>query len=175
MGETLGTLGHGRLSAERLVDANINPQTGLATDYLNHFNEVMMMLEMLPDMPECADDVLAWEPLSYEAHFRASGFAGRELAIEAFLAAPGSVRQALKDVVITLDTAVCEKQSRLRSALDPARPFDGFTQLAAELAGECVEEIKPLIARASAIMHGHLDPADEQEEASQASIDALFA
>lgn len=40
--------------AERLRVANINPRTGLATDYLNHFNEAVMLLEMVPDMPECA-------------------------------------------------------------------------------------------------------------------------
>ena len=33
--------------APRLADANINPVTGLATDYLNHFNEAIMLLEML--------------------------------------------------------------------------------------------------------------------------------
>ena len=45
--------------------ANINPRTGLATDYLNHFNEAIMLLEMIPDMPECAEDFLTWTPLSY--------------------------------------------------------------------------------------------------------------
>ena len=30
----------------------INSQTLLATDYLNHFNEVVMLLEMIPDMPD---------------------------------------------------------------------------------------------------------------------------
>ena len=37
--------------AARLRAANINPRTGLATDYLNHFNEAIMLLEMIPDMP----------------------------------------------------------------------------------------------------------------------------
>ena len=52
--------------------ANINPKTGLATDYLNHFNEAIMLLEMIPSMPECTGDFLAWEPLSYAEHFIAS-------------------------------------------------------------------------------------------------------
>ncbi|TMJ23687.1 MAG: hypothetical protein E6G93_02785 [Alphaproteobacteria bacterium] len=39
--------------AAELLAANINPRTGLATDYLNHFNEAIMLLEMIPDMPEC--------------------------------------------------------------------------------------------------------------------------
>ena len=56
--------------------ANINPRTGLATDYLNHFNEAIMLLEMIPDMPECAEDFLLWYPLSYREHFTASQFQG---------------------------------------------------------------------------------------------------
>src|ERR1700758_3530896 len=64
--------------------ANINPRTGLATDYLNHFNEAIMLLEMIPDMPECAEDFLGWQPLSYCEHFTASNFKGRDLAIQAY-------------------------------------------------------------------------------------------
>jgi len=60
--------------AAQLKAANINPQTGLATDYLNHFNEAIMLLEMIPDMVECAEDFLAWTPLSYAEHFIASNF-----------------------------------------------------------------------------------------------------
>src|SRR5947208_15130199 len=69
---------------ERLRVANINPRTGLATDYLNHFNEAIMLLEMVPDMPECAEDFLTWSPLSYAEHFWASNFKARDLAIEAY-------------------------------------------------------------------------------------------
>src|SRR3979409_2759970 len=70
--------------AAELRAANINPRTGLATDYLNHFNEAIMLLEMIPDIPECAEDFLAWHPLSYAEHFTASNFAARDLAIEAY-------------------------------------------------------------------------------------------
>ena len=57
-------------AAVRLADANINPLTGLATDYLNHFNEAIMLLEMLSSCPECRDDFLVWRPMSYREHFR---------------------------------------------------------------------------------------------------------
>ena len=63
-----------RPTAAELVAANINPRTGLATDYLNHFNEAIMLLDMIPDVPECADDFLEWQPLSYREHFAASNF-----------------------------------------------------------------------------------------------------
>ncbi len=56
-------------SAAELMAANINPRTGLATDYLNHFNEAIMLLELIPDMPDCYELFLEWQPLSYAEHF----------------------------------------------------------------------------------------------------------
>src|SRR5246127_678580 len=78
--------------AATLKAANINPRTGLATDYLNHFNEAIMLLEMIPDMPECAEDFLGWHPLSYSEHFTASNFKARDLAIESYEAADAAIR-----------------------------------------------------------------------------------
>src|ERR1700751_6474684 len=80
--------------AARLRAANINPRTGLATDYLNHFNEAIMLLEMIPDMPECAEDFLGWQPLSYSEHFTASHFRARDLAIQSIKAAAAALRPA---------------------------------------------------------------------------------
>jgi hypothetical protein len=57
-------------------DAQINPFTGLATDYLNHFNEAIMLLEMLPRSPDCRNDLLGWRPMSYREHFANSRFKG---------------------------------------------------------------------------------------------------
>src|SRR5471032_354079 len=78
--------------AAELRAANINPRTGLATDYLNHFNEAIMLLEMIPDMPDCAEDFLGWQPLSYREHFAASNFRARELAIAAYDSADPAIR-----------------------------------------------------------------------------------
>src|SRR6267154_5930424 len=78
--------------AAELKAANINPQTGLATDYLNHFNEAIMLLEMIPDMPECSEDFLQWSPLSYAEHFTASNFKARDLAISAYESADPDIR-----------------------------------------------------------------------------------
>src|ERR1700709_218389 len=76
----------------QLRAANINPRTGLATDYLNHFNEAIMLLDMVVDRPECAQDFLDWRPLSYREHFRASNFRARDLAIAAYDSADAGVR-----------------------------------------------------------------------------------
>src|SRR3546814_8302628 len=66
----------------RLVrGTNINATSLLATDYLNHFNEVVMVLELVPDMPEIIEEAAAWQPVTYIQHFAASILSDRELAI----------------------------------------------------------------------------------------------
>ena len=163
-------LGAGELAAERLEQANINAQTGLATDYLNHFNEVMMLLEMLPDMPDCAEDVLEWQPLDYVDHFEISTFKDKQLAIKAYYAAPGFLREHLEAHVADIDALVGQIQEQLRASADTA-------SVAPEIAYRATHEIKPLIALAGAVIHGHVEPEATQHEGdgAQAEIDALFA
>src|SRR3954453_428682 len=88
--------------AARLRAANINPRTGLATDYLNHFNEAIMLLEMIPDMPDCFEDFLGWKPLSYREHFTASNFKARDLAIAAYEAADPACRDEFDNLSATM-------------------------------------------------------------------------
>src|SRR3954467_9650430 len=83
------------LDPARLAAANINPKTGLATDYLNHFNEAIMLLDLLPQMPECIVELIGWEPLSYQEHFTASNLKDRELAIAAYQVAEPIARVRL--------------------------------------------------------------------------------
>ncbi|WP_208977774.1 hypothetical protein [Labrenzia sp. 011] len=163
-------LGAGDLAAERLELANINPQTGLATDYLNHFNEVMMLLEMLPAMPDCAGDVLDWKPLDYVGHFENSTFKDKKLAILAYQAAPASLRSHLEIQVAEINARVCQIQDRLRQS-------PGASDVAAEIADMATNEIKPLISIAGAVIHGHVDleATQHEGEGAQAEIDALFA
>src|SRR6266513_2701218 len=91
-----------QVGAAQLRAANINPRTGLATDYLNHFNEAVMLLEMIPDIPECADDFLAWRPLSYSEHFTASNFKARDLAISAYDSADAGIRAEFDGITSTM-------------------------------------------------------------------------
>jgi hypothetical protein len=101
--------------AATLRAANINPRTGLATDYLNHFNEAIMLLEMIPDIPECATDFLEWHPLSYAEHFIASNFRARDLAIEAYESADPELRSEFDHMTDTM-TNILTAVSRTRPA-----------------------------------------------------------
>src|SRR5205807_7340038 len=102
--------------AELLRSANINPRTGLATDYLNHFNEAIMLLEMVPDMPECAEDFLTWTPLSYCEHFWASNFKARDLAIEAYECADPKVRANFDNLTASMTWILTAAGNAMRDA-----------------------------------------------------------
>ncbi len=102
--------------AAQLRAANINPRTVLATDYLNHFNEAIMLLEMIPDMPECADDFLSWHPLSYAEHFTASHFKARDLAIEAYESADANVRAEFDNITAAMTSILTAVSAAIQAA-----------------------------------------------------------
>src|SRR6476659_3744186 len=74
---------------------NINPLTGLSTDYLNHFAEAIMLLELLPADPGCVADFLTWEPKDYREHFAVSDFSNRDAVIAAYEAADPELSRSL--------------------------------------------------------------------------------
>jgi hypothetical protein len=132
--------------AARLRAANINPRTGLATDYLNHFNEAIMLLEMIPDMPECAEDFLLWYPLSYREHFTASHFKARDLAIEAYDSADAAIRAEFDDLTTAMTSILTAVSAAMREARrDKTR---------ATLAEQATGWVKPLVALAGGIING---------------------
>jgi hypothetical protein len=132
--------------AAQLRAANINPRTGLATDYLNHFNEAIMLLEMIPDMPECSEDFLGWRPLSYREHFTASNFKARELAIEAYDCADDNIRAEFDNITSAMTSILTAVSAAMRDVRqDKTR---------AVLAEQATGWVKPLVATAGGIING---------------------
>jgi hypothetical protein len=126
--------------------ANINPSTGLATDYLNHFNEAIMLLEMIPDLPECASDFLDWQPLSYSEHFTATNFKARDLVIEAYEAADTAIRAEFDNITNSMTSILTAVGAAMREARqDKTR---------ATLAEQATGWVKPLVAAAGGIING---------------------
>ena len=130
----------------QLRAANINPRTGLATDYLNHFNEAIMLLEMIPDMPECAEDFLSWQPLSYPEHFTASNFKARDLAIAAYDFADPGIRAEFDNITSAMTSILTAVSAAMREAKqDKTR---------ATLAEQATGWVKPLVSLAGGIING---------------------
>jgi hypothetical protein len=132
--------------AAELRAANINPRTGLATDYLNHFNEAVMLLEMIPDMPACAEDFLVWQPLSYAEHFTASNFKARDLAIATYNAADARIRAEFDGVTSAMTSILTAVSSAMREATQ--------NKTRARLAEEATGWVKPLVTQAGGIING---------------------
>src|ERR1700732_3280064 len=142
------------LDRARLVEANINPVTGLATDYLNHFNEAIMMLELAPQVPECIDDFCAWRPLSYCEHFAASRFKERDLAIAAYGNADPALRRRLDELADGMNAVLLATAAAMR-----AEP-----QALGVLARDALARLRPLVARAGAGIPGAENAADAARE-----------
>ncbi|SDO97290.1 hypothetical protein [Afipia sp. GAS231] len=143
--------------AAQLKAANINPRTGLATDYLNHFNEAIMLLEMVPDMPECAEDFLAWSPLSYAQHFVASNFKDRDLAIEAYEMAEPTIRAEFDKLTDNMTSILSAVGSAMREATQD--------RTRATLAEQATGWVKPLVMLTAGVING----------ASEADVEQIMA
>ena len=130
--------------AATLKAANINPRTGLATDYLNHFNEAIMLLELIPDMPDCAAEFLEWRPLSYAEHFIASNFKARDLAIEAYETADPLTRAEFDHMTETMTNILTAVSDAMRDAPDATR---------AKLAVQALSWLKELVQATGGIIN----------------------
>jgi hypothetical protein len=152
------------LSPDRLRAANINPVTGLATDYLNHYNEVAMLVATLGDMPEMSESILQWRPVGYPTHFGRSGFAERGLAIAAWVMASRQVKDQFRAAQAGLDSRIAALQDRLASA----------PQSAVAVAAEA-DAIFADIARLGGVINGGKAAPLLQQSAEQDLVDSLFA
>jgi hypothetical protein len=153
--------------AAQLRSANINPTTWLATDYLNHFNEAIMLLEMLPCAPECKEDFLAWHPMSYVEHFAASNFKFRDLAIAAYEAAEPMFRGKLDEISTQMTTILTATHDGMKGDLAP--------ETIRILAESTTHWLRPLVSRAGAVINGEMAEATAPDDtARQDAIDLLF-
>ncbi len=145
---------------------NINPVTGLCTDYLNHFTEAVMVLEVIGTMPECLDDLRAWGMKTYSEHFAASHFSNRNAIIAAYQSADPAVRAALERTTEVLNAMVYRTRELVLQHV-------GSPEVDA-VARRALERLRPLMTRAAALINGTaLENADRQ--GPQAAVDAIFA
>lgn len=143
----------------------INPATGLSTDYLNHFAEVVMVLEMSSASPECLADLREWRPRTYAEHFARTRFSNRDQVIAAYRGADPMVREAIDRAADTLNDALVKIRDivlRQRAKRETTKAIEWS-----------LTWIKPLISRAAAVINGTA-PDIAHHQATQIAIDAIF-
>ena len=148
---------------ERLQGTSINPKTFLSTDYFNHFNGVIMILDMLPDLPELMPEVEAWSFVTYPEHFDRSGLSIAELAKEAYRHCPEAIRAGFEDLVGEMRQAVEQARAELRSLTALG------TERFAALARQSAAQLQCYVVQGSSLINGTNAAPD------QADIDALFS
>jgi hypothetical protein len=129
----------------RLAAANISPVTGLSTDYLNHFGEAIMLLDLAPQTPEYRHELTHWRPLTYQEYFAASQLGHRDLSIAAYDSADTPARRQFDAICATMRATIMAARSALPEDRPPAP---------SPVAAEAVARLKRLFARASAVVHG---------------------
>jgi hypothetical protein len=163
-------LGHFR---SHVPGTNINESTLIASDYLNHFHELVMLLEAISSEPEAfADDLLSWRPLTYEEHFSESGFRDKNLAIAAYRRAPTRIRARFDEAVARLHGEAVTIIAEVASELSNTKRLD-------KTCAKAAERLRVLIDEANAIANGETlpgrkDPDTLGDVGGQAAIDALF-
>lgn len=143
---------------EKVKDANISSQTLLATDYLNHFNEIVMLLGMVPDMPDILEECREWKPKSYQDHFRDSSFSDRDLAVEAYNHVPPQYRAPFEETVDQLNDLVAQALKRIEEAIEMNEP-----ELIEARAHAASRALQRLMDVANAIIHGSNRAMDQGE------------
>lgn len=163
-------VGHFR---SHIPGTNINESTLLASDYLNHFHELVMLFEALSSEPDgFSEDLLAWRPLTYEEHFTQSGFRDKNLAIAAYRRAPHKIRARFDEAVSRLHGEALTLVVTVGNELDGGGDLENACRVAAS-------RLRLLIDEANSIANGEIpaergDTEEQGEVSSQAAIDAMF-
>lgn len=153
---------------------NVNSSTLLTTDYLNHFNEIIMLLELVPSAPsQFAAELAEWQHETYEEHFTHSGFRDKELAIAGYRNAPENVRLAFDSSVADLEQEMVMLLKQVQSHID-----SGESERLRELCNEAVPHLQTLVQATAGIVNGAI-PEQKSEETTdkadaQSAVDALF-
>jgi hypothetical protein len=134
---------------KRVSGTNINSETLLATDYLNHLNEPLMLLEMLPDMPDLVSELEIWRPKTYVEHFQASSFTDKNLAIEAYSWVPEEYLLAFEHTVKLANLCVSETIAAVRGPIENEQEAEIRAVVTNGLTA-----LNHLVNRANAIIHG---------------------
>jgi hypothetical protein len=141
---------------------------GLSNDYLNHFSEVLMLVELAALDPEVIADLAEWRPIDYPSYFATSQLRRAPEARAAYEALCAERLAAFEQVVRAMDQL---STTAIRALRPPCEPAD-----AALVAEVTCPALRRLIAQASAFLNsGGRDLPDSSEiEEAQTVIDRLL-
>jgi hypothetical protein len=142
---------------------------GLSTDYLNHYSEILMLIEMASFDEAVVAEIAAWQPIGYRDYFLKSPLRRAAAALAAYEALPTDRRTAFEQVLQALDKLALAAILALQPPCHPQNVV---------LIGEVIgPAIRRLIDRAAAFLNSGGASLCEGCEAdhAQTMIDRLIA
>lgn len=103
--------------AHKLSVANVNPATGFTTNYLNHYVEILLLLEILPDMPDCIYNIREWKPVSYRDYILKGGLSHCEIILKAYEAVDPDRKANLNAVSSAADQQITSLIERVEQVI----------------------------------------------------------
>ncbi len=122
-----------------------------------------MLMDMLPSMPDCIEDIREWGPKTYQEHFQDSGFAAKDLAINAYAYSPDEYRLPFEETVAEMDNLILQTIAEVEMLIEQ----DDMTGLQATVESYTPKMIA-LIEKCGGIING------EKHMTQQDSIDQYF-
>ena len=146
----------------RRAAALVNPASGLANDYLNLFNEIVMLVEQLPDVPDLIEDIMAWRPKSYLDYFQSSILPGRESALDSYNNLDRRFRRTFEAVVEELDRRATGSVAVVRRKFKSQDDAGESLAVVCERAGANIREV--LDKATMLVNHGTITTYDAVQE-----------
>lgn len=147
---------------------NINEQTLLASDYLDHFHDLATRFERLStEKTGITEEFIRWRPMGYEEHFAQSNSGDKDLAIAAYRRAPAEIRERFDDAAARLQAEALRLISRVGKAVNGPADF-------AKTCSDAAARLSVSIGEAEAIANGQRpagrDEAQDGREAARIAV-----
>ncbi len=143
---------------ELRASALVNPASGVANDYLNHFNEILLLIENLPALlPEMVDELLGWKPVSYRGYFERSPLPAAKETLEIYDSLGEEFRRDFESMIELLDKIILQSIAVIADHRCPDGTID-----ADEISDTCAElsvQLRTVLDRtADLVNHGYAPP-----------------
>jgi len=103
----------------------VNPASGIANDYLNHFNEILLLIENLPTLlPEMLDELLEWRPVTYREYFAKSQLPGSAAALEIYEGLEEAFRRDFEGIIDGVNAMAMASIDVIRAHRGPEGDID---------------------------------------------------
>jgi hypothetical protein len=159
-------------SLEERAAALVNPESGVANDYLNHFNEILLLIENLPALlPEMVDEIMAWKPVGYREYFERSLLPGSKKTLEIYDSLDEKFRQDFESMIELLDTIVLRSiaiiaDNRLPDGTIDPDGIDG-------ICGRLATDLRVVLDRtADLVNHGYAPPLERPQDMADRILQA---